>query len=165
MIFVAVGNGSQGFLRLLNAVEMLAGNGLLASDQVCIQGGNNPSFVPKFCKKYDFLSMDQFAKFIRDADLIIAHAGAGTLFHVLQARKVPVVMPRRRQYGELVDDHQVELLQALALEGRVVPAYEPEDLPAAITEARRRSKQPMQPPPSRMLELVGQAITELIGKR
>lgn len=164
MIFVAVGNANQGFLRLLNAVEMLAGQGLFGSDQVCIQSGHNPSFVPQFCKKDDFLPMDQFVEFIRNADLIIAHAGAGTLLHILQAGKVPVVMPRRRQYGEHVDDHQVELVQVLVSEGRVVPAHEPEDLPAAIAEARRCSKQSIQPPPSRMLELVDQAITELIGK-
>ena len=76
-----------------------------------------------------------------------------------------MVMPRRRKYGELVDDHQVELTKALAAEGRVIPAYEPEDLPAAIEEARRRNTQPIPPPPSRMLDLVAQAIEELLNQK
>jgi hypothetical protein len=50
-----------------------------------------------------------------------------------------------------------------AEEGRVIPTYEPEDLPGAIAEARRRNRQPVSPPPSRMLDLVSNAIEDLIG--
>jgi UDP-N-acetylglucosamine transferase subunit ALG13 len=74
-------------------------------------------------------------------------------------------MPRRRKYGEVVDDHQDELVQALCLEGRVIPAYEPQDLPNAIAEARRRNAQPVPPPPSRMLDRVAQAIEEFLNQR
>ena len=108
--------------------------------------------------------MDEFLEFIENADLIICHGGCGTLLHALRIGKVPVAMPRRKRYGEHVNDHQVQLVNVLASEYRVVPAYEPEDLPKAIAEARLRNRQPVPPPPSRMLSLVAQAIEELIGK-
>ena len=41
----------------------------------------------------------------------------------------------------------------------------PESKPAAIEEARRRNTQPVPPLPSRMLELVAQAIEELLNRR
>ena len=164
MVFVTVGNASQGFRRLLDAVDALAGGGLF-KDEVVIQSGNNPTFRAFYCMQEAFLSMEQFSEMISKADLVISHAGAGTLLQVLQAGKIPLVMPRRKQYGEVVDDHQLELVKALAAEGRVIPAYEPEDLPEAIEEARRRNTQPVPPPPSRMLELVARAVEELLSQK
>jgi UDP-N-acetylglucosamine transferase subunit ALG13 len=164
MIFVTVANATQRFSRLLKAVDELAGKGVFGSEVVFIQSGNNPNFLPSHCKHEPFLGTDDFAQKVREANLIICHAGAGTLLHALHAGKVPVVMPRRKKYCEHVDDHQLELVQALASEGRVIPANEPEDLPGAIEEALRRNKQLAAPPPSRMLFLVAQAIEDLIGK-
>ena len=164
MIFATVGNATQSFRRLLDAVDALAGKGVFGQDEVVIQSGNTADFLSLYGKQERVLPMEQFSALIAKADLVICHAGAGTLFHVLQARKVPVVMPRRKRYGEHVDDHQMELTRALAAVGRAVPAYEPEDLPAAIAEAQRRSNQPLPPTPSLMLELVGQAIDELMKR-
>lgn len=165
MIFVTVGNATQGFGRLLKTVDQLAADGFFKGDEVLIQAGNNPGFQALNCKQEAFLSMEQFSGMISKAALVISHAGAGTLLQLLQAGKTPIVMPRRKQYGEVVDDHQLELVKALASEGRIVPAYEPKDLPKAIEEARRRNTQPVPPPPSRMLDLVAQAIEELINQR
>ncbi len=165
MIFVTVGNATQGFRRLLNTVDQLAADGFFKGDEVLVQFGNNPGFQASNCKQEAFLSLEQFSATISKADLVISHAGAGTLLQLLQAGKIPVVMPRRKQYGEVVDDHQVELVKALAAEGRVIPAYEPEDLPEAIEEGRRGKTQPIPPPPSRMLDLVAQAIAELLSPK
>jgi UDP-N-acetylglucosamine transferase subunit ALG13 len=163
MILVTVGNATQEFRRLLDAVDKLAVEGVFGNETVFIQSGNNPGFRPSYCKYEPFLTMEDFATKIREVDLIICHAGAGTLYHAFRAGKVPVVMPRRKKYGEHVED-QLELAKALALEGRVIPAYEPEELPAAVAEARQRNRQPVPPPPSRMQSLVAQAIEDLIGK-
>lgn len=177
MIFVTVGNATQGFRRLLDAVDELAGEGAFGNETVFIQSGNNPDFRPSHCKYQPFLTMEDFVAKIRESDMIIGHAGAGTLLHALHAGKVPVVMPRQKKYGEHVDDHQIELVKALATEWRVIPAYEPEDLPEAITEvmeanvrreasgAREKSLEGKgwreQSP---ILELVGRAIEELMKK-
>jgi UDP-N-acetylglucosamine transferase subunit ALG13 len=159
MIFVTIGNATQGFRRLLDAVDILAGDGFLGYEQVFIQTGHNRDFNPQHCKYRPFL------KWMEKATLIICHGGCGTLLHSVRLRKVPVAMPRRKKYGEHVNDHQVQLVQALAAEGRVIPAYEPEDLPNAIAEARRRATQPKPPQPSGMIELVAQAVTELAGEK
>lgn len=165
MIFVTVGNATQGFRRLLDAVDSLARSGFFEREPLLLQTGNNRSFHSELCQYKPFLDTDEFQRWIEKADLVIAHGGCGTLSHAIRYEKVPVVMPRRKQYGEHVNDHQMQLVQALASEGRIVPAYEPEDLPAAITEARRRNAQPVAAAPARMLELVAQAIEELISEK
>lgn len=164
MIFVTVGNATEGFRRLLDAVDRMAGQGAFGNESVFMQTGNNPDFRPTHCRHEPFMSMEEFVSRVREATLVICHAGVGTLFHVLSTGKVPVVVPRRKQYGEHVDDHQLELVQALAPEGRVIPVLESEDLPEAIAKARRASSQAPPPPPYRMLSLVSQAISELTGK-
>ncbi len=46
---------------------------------------------------------------INAADVVVTHAGAGSLALTLQAGKVPVFVPRRADFDEQLDDHQVEL--------------------------------------------------------
>ncbi len=163
MIFVTVGNATQGFPRLLEGVDRLAGKGFFHDESVLIQSGNSTGFRAAHCNQVDFLPLDRYIELIERAETVVCHGGAGTLFHAFRAGKVPVVMPRRTKYGEHVDD-QLELVEALAAEGRVIPAYEPENLPCAMTEARRRRTQPVPPPPSRMLELVARAIYEVSNR-
>ena len=164
MIFVTVGNATQGFRRLLDAVDALVRNGFFERETIFLQIGNNRGFHSQLYEYKPFLTIEEFQQWMEKADLIISHGGCGTLLHAIRYAKVPVVMPRRKKYAEHVNDHQMQLVQALACEGRIIPAYEPEDLPEAIAEARRRNTQPMPPPPSQMLQLVAKAIEELIKR-
>ena len=58
------------------------------------------------------------ASAIDEADVVVAHAGAGIALTVLEAGKVPILVPRRAAFDEHVDDHQGEIagrLQGLGL--------------------------------------------------
>lgn len=163
MIFVTVGNATQGFRRLLDAVEALASSGFFATERVVIQYGNNPDFSSRHCEASAFYSMEQFCDFMEKSDTIICHSGCGTMYHALRLGKIPVVMPRRKKYDEHVNDHQIQLVNALADQKRIVPAHEVADLPEAIRQSRSLSKDKpdRQPPP--MIELVGRAIDDLMS--
>ena len=51
-----------------------------------------------------------------NADAIVAHAGIGSALGALNSGRCPVLVPRRRSYGEHVDDHQLQI--AAELSGR-----------------------------------------------
>jgi UDP-N-acetylglucosamine transferase subunit ALG13 len=159
VVFVTVGNAKQGFRRLLDAVDILAGAGAFNGESVFIQSGHNSGFSPRNCEHEPFIDMDTFNRLMEDASLIICHGGC-TQLQAVQLRKVPVVMPRMSKYNEHVNDHQVQLVEALASEGLIVPTYVPDELAGAIAEARRRNHGPI-PPPSPMLTLVKQAVQDL----
>jgi UDP-N-acetylglucosamine transferase subunit ALG13 len=131
--FVSVGNATQPFGRLLAAVEAIAAS---LPQPVIVQSGRN-EFSSTLCEVRPFLSMVEFAEQVESADLLIFHAGAGSIIHAAQAGKVPVVMPRRAGRGEIIDDHQVELAAALSRAGKVILASEASDLAAAVTLARQ----------------------------
>jgi UDP-N-acetylglucosamine--N-acetylmuramyl-(pentapeptide) pyrophosphoryl-undecaprenol N-acetylglucosamine transferase len=80
-----------------------------------------------------------FEAAVRDADVVIAHAGTGTAITAFEQGRFPVLVPRRHHAGEHVDDHQVVTAEALAARGLAVHA-EVEDLtPELLLDAARRS--------------------------
>lgn len=74
---------------------------------------------------------------INDADVIVSHAGAGTLAMALRLGRVPVFVPRRAEHDEQIDDHQVELAVWAGAQGLAVTAEADEvtyaDLQAAAS--------------------------------
>jgi len=153
--FVSVGNGTQPFTRLLDAVERLAPT---LPAPVVVQHGSTP-FHPIVCEARPFVDMAEFERRIAEAKLVILHAGAGSLIHAIRAGRIPVVMPRRRRYDEVVDDHQVELASELERAGKIVVAMEPSELEAAIARALAEQARPRAPDtPSTMLQLVASTL-------
>ena len=51
---------------------------------------------------------------IKWADLIISHAGAGSIIDLLTSRKKFILFPRLREYNEAIDNHQLELCEAFS---------------------------------------------------
>jgi UDP-N-acetylglucosamine transferase subunit ALG13 len=55
------------------------------------------------------LSRDDFEQCARAADVVVTHAGLGTLLDLLDMGIYPVVVPRRAKRAEHVDDHQLQI--------------------------------------------------------
>jgi UDP-N-acetylglucosamine transferase subunit ALG13 len=164
VIFATVGNATQGFGRLIHAVDAWVAKGLAEGRPVFIQTGHSRDVVPQYCDWRAFLPMDEFEWRLRSARLVICHGGCGTVLQAVRLGKLPVVMPRRKKYEEHVNDHQIQLVEALASEGYVVPAYEAEDLPEAIAAAatHRHDRSPGRSP-APMMRLVRDAIETIVG--
>lgn len=164
MVFVTIGNATQGFPRLLNAIDEFAGAGGFGDEEVIVQSGHTADFQPQHCIARPFINMDEFDRLMEDASLIICHGGC-TQLQAVRLGKVPVVMPRRKKYGEHVNDHQVQLVEALRDEGMIVPALEIADLGRAVAEARLRNTHKGLLPTSPMVSLVAQAVKELMATK
>jgi UDP-N-acetylglucosamine--N-acetylmuramyl-(pentapeptide) pyrophosphoryl-undecaprenol N-acetylglucosamine transferase len=83
-----------------------------------------------------------------EADTVVAHAGVGTALAALEAGRCPVLVPRRPERGELVDDHQLQIARGLAERGLSV-SVEAERLTRAdlLAASRRRVRRAPQAPP------------------
>ena len=129
--FISVGNAKQPFTRLLNAVADIIST---LPQPVYIQHGHTP-VNNCAAEQVSFLRMEEFTSKIKQAELVILHAGAGSVINAIQMNKVPVIMPRRMEYGEHVNDHQVELALTLAKTKKVVIAENSEELKQAVLKA------------------------------
>jgi UDP-N-acetylglucosamine transferase subunit ALG13 len=85
---------------------------------------------------HEFLDHDVLGGLMADADLVICHAGVGTVMSALRLGRTPVVMPRLVEHGEHVDNHQLQITRALASRNYVIPCTEREELEAAMAIAR-----------------------------
>lgn len=69
------------------------------------------------------------------ADVVVAHAGTGIALSCLDAGRMPVLVPRRPEHREHVDDHQQQIAGALGARGlaivRELGDLQSEDLRAA----------------------------------
>jgi UDP-N-acetylglucosamine--N-acetylmuramyl-(pentapeptide) pyrophosphoryl-undecaprenol N-acetylglucosamine transferase len=83
---------------------------------------------------------------IREADVIVGHAGGGSALQVMEAGKVPVIVPRDPAHDEHVDDHQLQLAELLPRLGLAVaaPADQLEWAHLRTAAARRVAK--VEPP-------------------
>ena len=112
MIFVTVGT-QLAFPRLLNAIDSWAEKN--PSESVFAQIGPN-STTPKFIEHADFIKPTDVIFRMQSADLVVSHAGMGSILSALQWQRPILILPRLAKLGEHRNDHQ--LATARWLEGR-----------------------------------------------
>lgn len=130
MTFVTLGTQDFPFNRLLELVDRLVEEGVLCGD-VFAQTGHS-TYVPRHYSGVDFLTPAEYNRYIEQADLVIAHAGVGTIMSCLSAGKKLIVVPRTETHGEHVDGHQFEIAEEFARKGYLLTADEYDTLKAAV---------------------------------
>ncbi len=131
MIFATVGTHYQSFERFVRAVDALAGS---TGEEVIIQRGATP-LEPAHAQAFTYASASEIEALMRSARVVLTHAGAGSLMMARAVARAIVVVPRVKRFGEMVDDHQLELADALERLGWVAVVRNVGDLPAAIERA------------------------------
>jgi len=132
MIFVTVGTHYQGFDRLIKKMDEIARK---INDEVIMQIGYS-RYEPRNAKWFRFLEENDILELYKKADIIVAHAGAGTLLTVLSFGKPLVIVPRLKEFKEHVDDQQLELAEALEAMGKAIAVYDINELEDAIEKAK-----------------------------
>jgi UDP-N-acetylglucosamine transferase subunit ALG13 len=68
---------------------------------------------------YTSMSAADFDGYATAADVVICHAGVGTILRLLELGVSPIVVPRLQRRNEHVDDHQLQVASRLAQLGLV----------------------------------------------
>ncbi|MFK7961647.1 MAG: glycosyltransferase [Phycisphaerales bacterium] len=124
MIFVTVG-AQMPFDRLVRTVDAWAGE--RPEHQVLAQIGTT-GYKPMHLHWTDRLDTAAFRRCLFEADLVVTHAGMGTILSALELGKPTIVMPRRGHLRETRNDHQLSTAQTLAAEDRVAIAWDEREL-------------------------------------
>ena len=139
MIFVTVGTHEQQFDRLVRAVDELRADETIR-EPVFVQTGYC-TFEPNHCEHSKFVPFKRMKEMMAQADVVITHGGPSSFIEAMAAGKVPVVVPRRSDLAEHVNDHQADFVRIVAeRQGGIVPVYDMTDLPQAIELARELSR-------------------------
>ena len=115
------------FTRLFKIIDELCEEGVLDGSHLKAQVGFDDYKSDHF-KSFDMIADEDFKKMIDECDLIITHAGTGTVVSSIKKRKKVIVFPRMEKYGEHYDNHQLELANLFASQGYVLQARNKEEL-------------------------------------
>lgn len=109
-IFITLGSQKFQFNRLLKAVDELCEKGIIDAENVFAQIGYS-DYLPRKYNYQKFLDRDEFSKEMGKADIVITHGGTGAIIGAIKKGKKVIAIPRLAQYGEHVDNHQLQLIK------------------------------------------------------
>lgn len=112
MIFVTVGTHEQPFDRLLKCIDKMIEDGLI-KEEVVVQKGYT-EYEPQNYKAEKLMPYDQMQKNIEDARIVITHGGPASFIAPLAIGKIPIVVPRKKEFNEHVNNHQLEFSKEVA---------------------------------------------------
>jgi UDP-N-acetylglucosamine transferase subunit ALG13 len=147
--FVTVGNATQPFDRLLRVV--VQATAVLPRPIVVQRGASRVSHSDWICS--DYLSIPEFERLVATSSVLIMHCGAGSIINALRCGKRPLVMARRFALGEHIDDHQVELADALHSAAEVITISTADELIQSATAAASRQSAIAVRPSQLLLEI------------
>lgn len=112
MIFVTVGTHEQPFNRLVECIDNLKKDGVI-EEEVIIQTGYS-TYEPKCCTWKKLFPFQEMTRLVNEARIVITHGGPSSFIMPLQVGKTPIVVPRKYEFNEHVNDHQVAFSKAVA---------------------------------------------------
>lgn len=131
MLFVMVGTHEQPFNRLVNYMDICKRDGAI-EDEIIMQTGYC-TYEPRYCSWSKFFPYKQMVKNVADARIVITHGGPSSFIMPLQVGKIPIVVPRQKQFDEHVNAHQVDFSNQVAKrQGNIIVVENIDDLKETI---------------------------------
>ena len=104
MIFITVGTHEQQFNRLVEYMDRWAAS---HDEDVVIQTGYS-TYEPKHCEWSKLYPYWKMVEWVDKARIVITHGGPSSFIMPLQIGKTPIVVPRKHEFDEHVNNHQVK---------------------------------------------------------
>ena len=132
MIFVTLGSQKFQFNRLLKELDKLVEQGVIKEDIFAQTGYSD--YIPKNYKFKNFLDREEFKRNMNDSDIVITHGGTGAIVGALKENKRVLAIPRLKEFGEHVDNHQLEITNTFKEMNYIEVIIECNDLGEAINK-------------------------------
>ena len=118
-----------GFDRLIKEMDEIAGR---MDEEVIMQIGET-AYEPRNARYFRFASKEEMDGLYEDARVVVCHAGVGSILTALEHGKPVIAVPRRKKYGEHVDDHQLDIAGEMEKEGRITVVCDVGELEDVLT--------------------------------
>ncbi len=135
MILVMLGTQNNDFHRLLDEIEKNIENGNI-NEEVVVQAGFTKYKSDKM-KIFSLTSKENLENLIKQADLIITHAGVGSIEMALEQNKKVIANPILKKFGEHVNDHQKDIERKLDEKGCLIGIDDVSKLGIALKKVKK----------------------------
>ncbi len=160
-VFVSVGTDHHPFERLVGWAERWAA--AHPEDTVVVQHGTTRA--PVGVEHAELYRRDEMRAQLESADAVVISCGPGGVMDVRSTGRRPVVVARRADLGEHVDDHQQAFARHLARTGLAVCVETEQEFAEVLEDARRDAPAwQVQPDPTAPsgIARIGELIDELV---
>lgn len=117
-IFIPLGTQKFQFNRLVKAMNKLVRKGVYKPEEIVMQSAIYEE-MPLFTH-YKLIPLEYFNELINKAELVITHSGVNSIITCMSLGKPLIIVPRQKQYGEHVDNHQLEIAEVMKLKYNVI---------------------------------------------
>jgi UDP-N-acetylglucosamine transferase subunit ALG13 len=138
MIFVTVGSMFP-FERMIRMIDEWAFQHPTYELLAQIGGGR---FEPRHMRWQRIIPPNEYKKVVAACQLIIAHAGTGSVFTASEFRKPIVLIPRRAAQREHTTDHQLDTAKWLQSKEGIFVSWSEDDLVQTIEQAQQAVRNP-----------------------
>lgn len=160
MILVTLGTQDKPFERLIKAVE----------EQIELKNIKDEVIVQAGCTKYktdkmkiiDYMPIKEFSSLLEKADFIITHAGVGSIIEGLKQGKKMIVVARKKEYGEHVNNHQEQILENFGSNGYIIPVYDTKKLEEALKKVEKFTPKEFKGNNNNFINMLENKINELL---
>ena len=135
MILVMLGTQNNSFHRLLEEIDKLIDIGKI-QEEVIVQAGYT-KYESKNMKIIDFLPSKELEKLEQQANCIITHGGVGSIIGSIEKGKKVIAVPRLKQYGEHVNDHQLDIVESFDKLGYIIGIKDVSELEVALQRVEK----------------------------
>lgn len=135
MILVLLGTQNNSFHRLLEEIEKNIKDGII-KEEVIVQAGYT-KFESKNMKIFGLIPREELEELQSRASLIITHGGVGSIITSIRKVKKVIAVPRIHEYGEHVNNHQMEIVKNFNEQGYIIGIEKVEDLKQAIIKSEK----------------------------
>ena len=159
MILVLLGTQNNSFHRLLEEVEKNINEGTI-NEEVIVQAGYT-KFKSHKMRIIDLISKEQLEQFQEEASLIITHGGVGSIITSIKKGKKVIAVPRMHEYGEHVNNHQIQIVKNFDEQGYIIGIERVEDLKQAIIKSKKFKPKKYQTNNDKMLKIIEDFIDKI----
>lgn len=139
-LFVPLGTQKFPFGRIISALNQLVDQGKYKADEIVMQSALYP-VKPNFTH-FGLIPNDEFNRYIRETEVVVTHSGVNSIISCMELGKPLVICPRFHEYGEHVDNHQIEIATLMHDKYDVLVCTDMKDLLTLIEQAKTHKYKP-----------------------
>lgn len=152
MILVLLGTQNNSFHRLLEEIEKEIDEKVI-TEKVIVQAGYT-KFKSDKMEIISLMPKEQLSKLQDEADLIITHGGVGSIISSVEKGKKVIAVPRKHEYGEHVNNHQIQIVKDFNDKGYIIGIEDVKDLKEAIIKSKTFTPKKYSPNNKKMLKII-----------
>lgn len=139
-LFVPLGTQKFPFGRIITAFNELVEQGRYKPEEIIMQSALYP-VKPNFTA-FGLIPNEDFNRYMKEAEVIVTHSGVNSIISCMELGKPLVICPRLHEYGEHVDNHQMEIATLMHDKYDVLVCTDMKDLAALIKLAKTHKYKP-----------------------